>query len=167
MSEFDSSGNPKTQSVTIDHANVRVPPPVIYLTFLVSGVVMDSPWIGGQLSAPLDMAAGAVVLVVAIILSLYSVPRHRKEGSNVEPWKPTTKIFSDGIYGRSRNPIYLAMALLFAGIALVAGSTMALAYLIPCLLVIRFYVIAREESYLEQKFGAEYLDYKARVRRWI
>ena len=167
MPEFNSSERPEAQSVAIDHANVRVPPPVIYLTFLVSGIVMDSPWTSGQLSTPSDMVAGAVVLAVAVVLSLYCVPRHHKEGSNIEPWKPTTKIFSDGIYGRSRNPIYLAMALLFAGIALAAGSTMALVYLIPCLLVIHFYVIAREESYLEQKFGDEYLDYKARVRRWI
>jgi protein-S-isoprenylcysteine O-methyltransferase Ste14 len=59
------------------------------------------------------------------------------------------------------------MAAVFAGIALLGGALWALAMLVPTLLVIDRGVIAREERYLEGKFGAEYRDYKARVRRWL
>ncbi|MBT3788567.1 MAG: isoprenylcysteine carboxylmethyltransferase family protein [Alphaproteobacteria bacterium] len=150
-----------------DHADVRFPPPFIYISFLVAGILSDSPWIDGQLATMPAMLMGAAVLVIAGMLALKSVPRHRKEGSNVEPWKPTTKIISDGVYGRSRNPIYVAMALLYIGISIAAGSLAALVYLVPCLLIIRFYVIGREEIYLERKFGEEYVAYKGKVRRWF
>ena len=59
------------------------------------------------------------------------------------------------------------MALVYAGLSIAAVSVAALVLLIPCLLAIRFYVIAREEAYLEAKFGEAYLSYKARVRRWL
>jgi protein-S-isoprenylcysteine O-methyltransferase Ste14 len=154
-------------SDSVDHAGVRIPPPLIFISFLVAGILVDSPWIDGT-PAPLPaMITGAVMFVLAGFLAFKSVPRHRKEGSNVEPWKPTTKIISDGVYGRSRNPIYVALAMAYISLTVFAASTIALILLVPCLMVIRFYVIAREEDYLDQKFGQEYRDYKASVRRWF
>ena len=85
----------------------------------------------------------------------------------MEPWKPTTKIISDGLYGRSRNPIYVSMSLLYISLAIMAGSLIALYLVVPCLVVIRYYVIGREETYLEAKFGDDYLQYKRQVRRWF
>ena len=150
-----------------DHAGVRIPPPVIFIVFLAAGIVMDSPWMSGNLAALSAMGIGGVLFVISGVLALKSVPRHRKEGSNVEPWKPTTKIISDGIYGRSRNPIYVSMSLLYISLAIMAGSLIALYLVVPCLVVIRYYVIGREETYLEAKFGDDYLQYKTQVRRWF
>ena len=112
-------------------------------------------------------AAGGVLAALGIALILTSVPRLKKAGSNVEPWKPTTTIVTTGVYGYSRNPIYLGMALAHGGLAIAGGSLAALASLMPSVLVIQSYVIAREERYLEAKFGKLYSDYKNRVRRWI
>jgi protein-S-isoprenylcysteine O-methyltransferase Ste14 len=161
------SENEKIQDEENDHAGVRFPPPFIFLSFLVAGVMADSPWLSGHLATVPAMVMGAVIFAVGFVLAKNSVPRHRKAGSNVEPWKPTTKIISDGVYGRSRNPIYLAMVLGYIGISIAAGSIAAFVSLIPCLLVMRYYVIGREERYLEAKFGADYVDYKSKVRRWI
>ena len=152
---------------TVDHAGVRIPPPLIYIAFLIAGAAFDSKWVKGDFSDTSGMLVGGVVFAIAGFIAAKSVPRHKKEGSNVEPWKPTTKIISDGLYALSRNPIYLAMAIAYAGVAIAAGSTVALVFLFPCLLLVRYYVIAREERYLGQKFGAEYQAYKDRVRRWI
>ena len=150
-----------------DHAGVRFPPPFIILSFLVAGIMADSPWVTGSLATLPAMVMGGLVFALGAVLAKSSVPRHRKAGSNVEPWKPTTKIISDGVYGRSRNHIYLALVLGYIGVAIAAGSIAAFVSLIPCLLVMRYYVIGREERYLEVKFGADYTDYKSRVRRWI
>ena len=81
--------------------------------------------------------------------------------------KPTTNLVRQGVFRLSRNPVYFSMLLLCAAIALLANSVALLALSLPagsalCLLVIR-----KEERYLEQKFGSEYLAYKASVRRWI
>jgi protein-S-isoprenylcysteine O-methyltransferase Ste14 len=150
-----------------EHAGVRFPPPFIYISCLAAGILSDSPWINGDLATVPVMVAGIVIFLVGGLLARKSVPRHKKEGTNVEPWKPTVKIISDGVYGWTRNPIYVSMTLGYFGIAIAADSTAALVYLIPCLLVVRYYVIGREERYLEARFGEEYLAYKAKVRRWF
>jgi len=150
-----------------DNAGVRIPPPFIYLVFLIIGLAIGSNWARGEVGDSANLLLGFIVFVIAGIIAAKSVPRHRKEGSNIEPWKPTAKIFSDGLYARSRNPIYLAMAIAYAGIAIAGGSIAALILLMPCLLVIQYYVVAREERYLLRKFGDEYKSYQSTVRRWI
>ena len=66
-----------------------------------------------------------------------------------------------------RNPAYLGMALTYLGIAAMSSAVWVLLPLPVVLAVIDRGVIAREERYLERKFGEEYLGYKRRVRRWV
>ncbi len=153
--------------IASDNAGVRVPPPLIFLGFLLVGLLYDSPWFEGRMAGIGVTAAGGVLAALGFALILISAPLLKKAGSNVEPWKPTTTIVTTGVYGYSRNPIYLGMALAHGGLAISGGSMAALASLIPSVLVIQSYVIAREERYLEAKFGKLYSDYKQRVRRWI
>ena len=68
-----------------------------------------------ELASTVEMIFGALIFCLGLYFAATSIPRHKKEGSNIEPWKPTTIVFTDGIYGRTRNPIYLAMMLGFAG----------------------------------------------------
>ncbi len=90
-----------------------------------------------------------------------------RAGTNVNPYKPTSGLVVNGPFRFTRNPIYLAFTLLYGGIAALVNALWAI-LLLPILLVImRCGVIEREERYLEQKFGQEYLRYKERVRRWI
>lgn len=84
-----------------------------------------------------------------------------------EPWLPSTAIVTDGIYGFTRNPMYLAMTLVYVAMSLAVDSIVALLLLPLVLLAIRHAVIGREERYLEAKFGDEYRHYKASVRRWL
>tara|TARA_B100000029_G_C16889668_1_gene709866 strand:- start:330 stop:521 length:192 start_codon:yes stop_codon:yes gene_type:complete len=63
--------------------------------------------------------------------------------------------------------MYVAASLLYAGTAILLALPWTLVFLIPCLVVLHYGVIAREERYLEHKFGDTYRDYKSRVRRWI
>ncbi len=150
-----------------DSAGVRVPPPLIFLGCLLAGLWLDSPWFDGRMAGLGLTIAGGIFAALGVALILASVPRHKKVGSNVEPWKPTTTILTTGVYGYSRNPIYLGMAVAHGGIAVCGGSVGALATLAVAVAVIQTYVIAREERYLEDKFGKTYLDYKTRVRRWV
>jgi protein-S-isoprenylcysteine O-methyltransferase Ste14 len=72
-----------------------------------------------------------------------------------------------GIHGWSRNPIYLGMFLVYGGIGIAVRSPWILILLLPLAATIRYGVVAREEAYLERRFGAAYRHYKARVRRWL
>ncbi len=156
----------KLDSAT-DNAGVRVPPPLLFLGLVLIGLWYDSPWFEGHMTGVEVIIAGGILVAAGFALIIIAAPRHKKAGTNVEPWKPTTTIIDTGIYAYSRNPIYLGMALSHGGLAISGGSMAALATLVFGILVTQTYVIAREERYLEAKFGKVYSDYKARVRRWI
>jgi protein-S-isoprenylcysteine O-methyltransferase Ste14 len=144
-----------------------VRPPLVYLISIVIGALI-------QLAAPLPflprtlaLPLGASLVVLAIGLFAYSAAKFRAAGTPVPARKPTTVIVRTGPYRFSRNPIYLAFSLLQLGIAAWANSLWLLATLVCAVALIHFVVIPREEQYLERRFGAQYLDYKASVRRWL
>jgi protein-S-isoprenylcysteine O-methyltransferase Ste14 len=85
----------------------------------------------------------------------------------VQGTKPTRTLVTTGIHGRSRNPIYLGMLLVYGGIGLTVRSPWILILGLPLAVTIRYGVVAREEAYLKRRFGDAYRDYKARVRRWL
>jgi protein-S-isoprenylcysteine O-methyltransferase Ste14 len=115
------------------------------------------PWIG----------VGIVLIAAGILLVAWSGRSFRKARTQILTSQPATAIVSTGPYQFSRNPIYLGMFLMLAGLAVGFDTLWFLAAAIVLYVVIRFGVIAREEAYLERKFGSVYLDYKARVRRWL
>jgi protein-S-isoprenylcysteine O-methyltransferase Ste14 len=76
-------------------------------------------------------------------------------------------LVTTGIHGWSRNPIYLGTFLVYGGIGLAARSLSILILMLPLAITIRYGVVAREEAYLEGRFGDAYRDCKTRVRRWL
>jgi protein-S-isoprenylcysteine O-methyltransferase Ste14 len=142
-------------------------PPFVYLTSLVTGALIQLakplPFLPGALAIPL----GASFVVIALALFSYSVAKFQAAGTPVPARKPTTVIVRTGPYGFSRNPIYLAFSLLQLGIAIWVNSLWLLVTLVAAVTLIHCVVIPREEQYLERRFGAQYLDYKRSVRRWL
>jgi protein-S-isoprenylcysteine O-methyltransferase Ste14 len=100
-------------------------------------------------------------------LAIWAIVTIRRAGTEVETTKPTTAIVSGGPFRFTRNPIYSGMLLGLAGLAVGFDTLWILGTLILFYLVIRYGVIAREEAYLERKFGDAYLGYKSQVRRWL
>src|SRR5262249_56711869 len=88
-------------------------------------------------------------------------------GSNVPTNLPTNTIVESGPYRFTRNPIYLGMFLALIGLAIAFDNLWLLMLLLPFALVIHYGVVAREEIYLERKFGNVYRSYRSRVRRWM
>ena len=105
--------------------------------------------------------------IIGVLIGIAGVRGLRAAATNISTDLPATALVVDGIYGRSRNPLYLAMTLIYIGLAIAAGSGWAIALLLPLLVLMHVGVIAREEGYLEQKFGDMYRQYKSRVRRWL
>ncbi len=147
-----------------DHANVIAPPPLIYLGFLAAVYPLDRLMPVAVSAQPWPALALAAV---GVVIALAAFNEFRKAKTHVVPHKPTTAIITGGPFAYSRNPLYVALALFHAALALAWGNGWALPLLAPALLVIRYGVIAREERYLEAKFGEEYLAYKSKVRRWL
>ncbi|HYM30292.1 MAG TPA: isoprenylcysteine carboxylmethyltransferase family protein [Candidatus Cybelea sp.] len=154
-----------------DNPGVVARPPLIYLGALLAGALLQFadpvallPW---DLPALARIAIGIVVALDGVALMTFAFPMFRRHGTNVQTGLPVNAIITDGPYRFTRNPLYVSMTLIYAGIAFAADSAWIAGLLVPVLFVIRYGVIAREELYLERKFGATYLDYKSRVRRWI
>ena len=144
-----------------------VRPPLLYVVSIALGAMLQFavplPFVPGTV----NVALGACLVVLAIVVFTSSVAKFRAAGTPVPARRPTTAIVCTGPYRISRNPIYLAFSVLQLGIAIWANSLWLLATLVVAVSVINFMVIPREERYLEHKFGAEYLHYKADVRRWL
>lgn len=113
------------------------------------------------------MVVSYVLLALGLLLGVSAIGLFRRAGTNVNPNQPVTSLVFDGPYRFTRNPMYLGLTCLYLAAALFARSMWACVLIIVVLLVIRFAVIAREERYLDIKFGDEYRSYRARVRRWL
>ena len=150
-------------------AGVLAPPPVIFAVPLLAGWLADRYVTGWASAVDATWRYGAAIAlaVLAVGFAVGALRLFRRAGTPAEPWHPTTAIVTSGVYRITRNPMYVGMTLLYAGIAIAADSPVALVLLVPTLAVIRVGVIRREERYLDARFGDEYRRYKARVRRWI
>jgi protein-S-isoprenylcysteine O-methyltransferase Ste14 len=154
-----------------DVAGVVAPPPLIYLGFLAAGLGLGYLWplaiVGDSIPSAARMGLGAALAALGIVIGIAGFRQFRQAGTDVRPDQPTTALVTEGVYRYSRNPLYISQALVYAGIALAADSLWAIAFLVPTLVVVRYGVIAREEAYLERKFGDDYRRFTAAVRRWL
>jgi protein-S-isoprenylcysteine O-methyltransferase Ste14 len=151
-----------------DTARVLAPPPVIFLGALGVGVALGA-WrplrvFHGNVVA--RMLAGGLILG-GLLLSGAVVHHFGRAETPVTPWRAARRLVVSGPYRLSRNPDYVGQALVVAGLGLLLGNGWVLLAMAPALLLVRYGVIAREERYLERKFGEDYRHYRERVRRWL
>jgi protein-S-isoprenylcysteine O-methyltransferase Ste14 len=141
--------------------------PLLYLGSILLGLILQ--WLRpiAVVPAAWRVLFGPPLVVAAIGVFLLSVQAFCAAGTPIQSVRPTTRIVQTGPHRFSRNPIYVAFTSLHLGIAFWVNSAWLLATLIVTLVVMSFGVIAREERYLERKFGDEYSKYKAAVRRWL
>jgi protein-S-isoprenylcysteine O-methyltransferase Ste14 len=150
-------------------AAVRFPPPLVPVIALALGVVIQL-W-GWPLLIPMGVALRMGIAVLLLILGgalmAAAFGLFRSTGQDPKPWLSTPEIISTGIYRFTRNPMYVSMGLLQAGIGIgLANGWVVL--LVPAVWVVIYLIAIRhEEAYLEEKFGTVYTEYKASVRRWF
>jgi protein-S-isoprenylcysteine O-methyltransferase Ste14 len=112
---------------------------------------------------------GWVPAVAGIGIAVAAFGRFKRARTTVNPREPQTasSLVTGGVFGISRNPMYLGLLLILIGWALGLGT--ASPWLVPPLFVIVVSVlqIIPEEQALEKLFGKDYLQYRQRVARWI
>ncbi len=152
---------------TPNNAGVIAPPPLIYGGALGAGLLAKALFPATFLPRGAARALGIPLTGAGLLLFISSLRALRRAETDVRPYKPTTSIVAEGPYRFTRNPIYLGFTLVYGGVTALANSPWG-ALLLPLVLVLmQRGVIQREERYLERVFVEEYLQYKARVRRWI
>ncbi len=134
---------------------------------IAAGFLLDSFWALPLALVPFQTLAGIVVVILGLGLSARSVIEFVRHGTHPDPRRPTTALIRSGPFRWSRNPIYLAFAIVHLGVALWFGKTWVVLTLPAAVAITRYGVIAPEERYLTAKFGDEYRNYLAAVRRWL
>jgi protein-S-isoprenylcysteine O-methyltransferase Ste14 len=150
-----------------DSPGVRVPPPAFYALAILGGYVLNRRW-------PLPLANGRAALAVAtaltvasLALMISSIGNFRRSRTSIVPIRPATALVISGPYRFTRNPMYVGLAVLTVALGIFMNSWWPIVLLIPVLIAVRAFVIAPEERYLNRRFGADYVGYTQRVRRWV
>ena len=152
-------------------AGIPFPPPLAFLSGLAAGFGLHHfiplPVLRtGRGIEGLTWAGTALVLLGAT-LAASAFYFFRLAKTSPFPERPSTSLIEAGPFRVTRNPLYLSMSLIHAGVALFANALWPLLFLVPALAVIRYLVITREERYLLRRFGTEYGNYCRRVPRWL
>jgi protein-S-isoprenylcysteine O-methyltransferase Ste14 len=152
-----------------DGAAVRFPPPLVPLIALAIGIALQlAVW---PLPSPLEglarYASGTLLILAGSALLVAAMRPFQETGQDPKPWESTPEIISTGIYRFTRNPMYLGMGLLQAGIGLALANSWVVGLVPISWLLIYAIAIRHEEAYLQAKFGNAYTDYKRSVRRWL
>jgi protein-S-isoprenylcysteine O-methyltransferase Ste14 len=143
-------------------------PAAIQLSSVLAGLMLHSLWPAEiPLAAKLAWIAVPMFMGGAAAIIALSFREFAKAKTSARPDRGAHALIRTGPFQYSRNPLYVAVILLIVGIGVWVNSLWILVMLIPLFLVMSRAVIAREESYLEHKFGQEYLEYRASVRRWL
>jgi len=145
----------------------KVLPPV---WFLLSIILM----VGLHLSLPIKQLffapityLGIAAILGGIVMVLACAYLFRKQNTTIKPFQESSYLLREGLFTRSRNPIYSGMIITLIGLWIVLGSLTPLIIIPTFTWLIQEMFIKQEENMLEDKFGEEYEEYKATVRRWI
>jgi len=153
----------------LDSPGILIPPPVFFFACLIGGLLLEYYFPIYIMDIPLilRLVSGGILLLASGFLGasgFYALIRNK---TTFHTGKSTSRIVTSGSYRFSRNPLYLALLLLMAGIAVLHTSVWLLLAVPALYLILLIKAVKPEERYLSRKFGREYLDYAARVRRWI
>ncbi len=150
-----------------DNPGIKVPPPLIYLLPLLLGLILDRKAHLPFLPSGVVRILGWPLIGCGVLIAGWWRKTMRDADAPVRTDRPVPRLTTAGPFGYSRNPAYLSLAMIYAGIAIVRNSLWAILFLPLVLIVIQREVIGREERYLERTFGEDYLSYRAQVRRWM
>ncbi|MBT5072700.1 MAG: isoprenylcysteine carboxylmethyltransferase family protein [Kordiimonadaceae bacterium] len=150
-----------------DNPGIITHPPVFYIVAVLISIGLNYIY---RLSFGRGEMLGNIailILVIGVVVFIAAGKTFRKNKQSPSVHATPVKIYTGGIYGYSRNPIYLAANMFLISASLYFDNLWMLLMLVPILYIMTNMVIKKEEAYLQQKFGEEYSDYKKKVRRWI
>ncbi|HAZ14656.1 MAG: hypothetical protein A2X86_06210 [Bdellovibrionales bacterium GWA2_49_15] len=147
---------------------IRILLPPVWLVIFLCGEAALFRWFPGtELIARPWNYAGILPILAGLAIAVWAERLFKRAGTDAIPFRNIRAVVIRGPYHFTRNPMYLGMTLVLFGEAILLGTVTS--FLLPPLFMflITLLFIRREEQVMEGKFGAEYLDFKRRVRRWL
>jgi protein-S-isoprenylcysteine O-methyltransferase Ste14 len=154
---------------TTDSPGIYFPPPLIYAVIFLAAVFIQKkiPIDDHFFKSRMNTAIGILFILLAVYFGTRSMNQFIQTKNTIVPNKPAASLQTTGVYHSTRNPMYLALVMLYLGLSCLIGNWWNIILLPLLLLIIQEYIIKKEEKYLVRKFGQEYIDYRHRVRRWL
>ncbi|HVO68371.1 MAG TPA: isoprenylcysteine carboxylmethyltransferase family protein [Syntrophales bacterium] len=146
---------------------IIVPPPLIYFAGLLFAYAVDRFYPIPMFGPPLSIVLALLAAIPSAVLGLWGLLEFWRAKTNPFPNKPSSLLVIVGPYRVTRNPMYVSLTLLYISLGFLFRIAWAFIFLPAIILIIYAYVIRREESYLESRFGEQYHSYKKHVRRWL
>jgi protein-S-isoprenylcysteine O-methyltransferase Ste14 len=146
---------------------MKIYPPLMVLAGLLAQLAVAYLAPVRPILAPLWQYVGVGAMALGLALILYMAASFRKNETTIIPDGQPSKLIDTGLFAYSRNPIYVAMALLLTGSGLASGHIGSLIIVPIFILSVQIVWIRKEEKNLEAEFGQIYRNYKAKVRRWL
>jgi protein-S-isoprenylcysteine O-methyltransferase Ste14 len=153
-----------------DRPDVIVWPPLLALGTVILGFALE--WLAPGFVLRVMLPFGLRVLIALFLVSggaALAIAARREflqMGTNVAPSQPALRLVTSGVFAYVRNPMYLGLGLLVAGVGVGFASDWTLVLLVPAALVLHYGVVRREENYLTGKFGEPYRHYLTAVPRY-
>lgn len=142
-------------------------PPVTMLLTAIGMVLLDI-WMPLRLLWQPPLAyAGVPVIAAGIVIASWHARLFKRIGANIQTFGEPTRLTRAGLFGRTRNPMYLGFVLALAGLFVLLGSLSPLLGLLCYALLANFWYVPFEERAMLKRFGSEYTAYCREVRRWL
>jgi protein-S-isoprenylcysteine O-methyltransferase Ste14 len=151
-----------------DHGpGIMIPPPLIYIIGFLFAYILNRFYQIPMLGPPLSIVLALLAVTPSAVLGLWGLLEFWRAKTNLFPHKPSSSLVIVGPYRVTRNPMYVSLALLYVSFGFLLSIAWAFVVLPVVIFIVNIYVIRREESYLESKFGKQYQAYKKQVHRWL
>lgn len=158
---------PDSTVTTSDSPGVAVLPPILFGGAFVVVLMLQWIWPVKIVRQPIAFWLGLILSIPALALAAWGRSTMHRAGTNISPLKPAISLVTSGPYRFTRNPLYVAITLLYLGFTMLLNSWWGMVLLAPVLMILHWGVVRREERYLQLKFGEEYDGYRSRVRRYV
>ncbi len=145
----------------------EIQPPTYFLALLILSAASHFAYPGREVIEPPYSYLGLLLIGLGVVLNLWTDSLFNKSRTTVKPQEMPSKLVVSGPFRISRHPMYLGMAAILLGEAVLLGSFATFAFPLIFAILMEALFIKKEEENLEKALGKEYLDYKRRVRRWI
>jgi len=158
-----------SERAPLANPGVHFPPPILYILGFGGGLLLENQV--RSLRFPVDEMVveifGAAVFLAGMYILIWGIATFRRALTAIFPNQPASELVKDGPYRFTRNPMYTGLSIAYVGGAFLVDSAWPLIILPVVLGLMYLLVIRREEAYLKDAFGQEYMTYRRTVRRWL
>ena len=117
--------------------------------------------------APVQLWLGWLLVGLAIATDVWVLMMFKNHSTNIRPDRPAETLVTSGPFACSRNPIYVGNVAIIVGLSMARGSLWYLLLVPVIILLIQELAIKREEAHMAARFGEQWADYAAKIRRWL